>query len=628
MLSLEYKNISMKAIDLLVNSVLPPDMQRDSFDLSAKGVKSLLSDLAMTHKDEYADIIDKLKNIGRNLVYQQGATITLNDLKAPFDRQKVYDEMDAKVKLIKTTVKDKKEQKKLIKQTYQEYSSVLDNLTKQFTSESPNGLSRIVQSGARGNLTQQKAIVTSPSVYVDYKGDTIPLFVRKSFAEGLSLPEYLAGTYGGRAAVIEGKKNTAKFGGLGKELGNIGVQQVVTKIRDDSNNFIDLDADDISAYGRVLAKDTSGYPRGTLIDKNVLAKLRGAGNKTLYVYSPLSTVSEEGIPAEAVGISYNGTLPGMGYQAGITAAQSLGEILAQSSLNAKHFSGLSKGGAKKNISGGNYIEQFLQSPENFKDRATVAKVSGTIEDIKPAPQGGSYVYIKGEKHYVLPDLSIDVKKGDKVERGDIISDGLADVEDVVKYRGLGSGRRYFARRLRQLFNDSGHYADLKNTEVLARGLINKVKVTNPDGIGNYLYGDIADYNAIAANYEPPKSAKDYDITKENIEDKYLEQPILHYTIGTKLTPRMINRIKKAGFTTVKASDIEPPFEPVVVRMREAPMKGSQDWLAKQKSSYLESNLIDSAIRGSDSNIKSNINAFVRMGQGVGFGERVEETGKF
>ena len=618
----------MKAIDLLVNSVLPPDMQRDSFDLSAKGVKSLLSELAMTHKDEYADIIDKLKNIGRNLVYQQGATITLNDLKAPFDRQKVYDEMDAKVKLIKDTVKDKKEQKKLIKQTYQEYSSLLDNLTKQFTSDSPNGLSRIVQSGARGNLTQQKAIVTSPSVYVDYKGDTIPIFVRKSFAEGLSLPEYLAGTYGGRAAVIEGKKNTAKFGGLGKELGAIGVQQVVTKIKDDSNNFIDLDADDISAYGRVLAKDTSGYPKGTLIDKNVLAKLRGAGNKTLYVYSPLSTVSEEGIPAEAVGISYNGTLPGMGYQAGITAAQSLGEILAQSSLNAKHFSGLSKGGAKKNISGGNYIGQFLQSPENFKDRATVAKVSGTIDDIKPAPQGGSNIYINGEKHYVLPDLSIEVKKGDKVERGDIISDGLADVEDIVKYRGLGSGRRYFARRLRQLFNDSGHYADLKNTEILARGLINKVRVTNPDGIGNYLYGDIADYNAIAANYEPPKSAKDYDITKENIEDKYLEQPILHYTIGTKLTPRMINRIKKAGFTTVKASDIEPPFEPVVVRMREAPMKGSQDWLAKQKSSYLESNLIDSAIRGSDSNIRSNINAFVRMGQGVGFGEHVEETGKF
>lgn len=618
----------MKAIDLLVNSVLPPDMQRDSFDLSAKGVKSLLSELAMTHKDEYADIIDKLKDIGRNLVYQQGATITLNDLKAPFDRQKVYDEMDSKVKLIKATVKDKKEQKKLIKQTYQEYSSLLDNLTKQFTSDSPNGLSRIVQSGARGNLTQQKAIVTSPSVYVDYKGDTIPIFVRKSFAEGLSLPEYLAGTYGGRAAVIEGKKNTAKFGGLGKELGAIGVQQVVTKIRDDSNNFIDLDADDISAYGRVLAKDTSGYPRGTLIDKNVLAKLRGAGNKTLYVYSPLSTVSEEGIPAEAVGISYNGTLPGIGYQAGITAAQSLGEILAQSSLNAKHFSGLSKGGAKKNISGGNYIEQFLQSPENFKDRATVAKVSGTIDDIKPAPQGGSNIYINGEKHYVLPDLSIDVKKGDKVERGDIISDGLADVEDIVKYRGLGSGRRYFARRLRQLFNDSGHYADLKNTEILARGLINKVKVTNPDGIGNYLYGDIADYNAIAANYEPPKSAKNYDITKENIEDKYLEQPILHYTIGTKLTPRMINRIKKAGITSVKASDIEPPFEPIVVRMREAPMKGSQDWLAKQKSSYLESNLIDSAIRGSDSNIRSNINAFVRMGQGVGFGEHIEETGKF
>ena len=323
----------MKAIDLLVNSVLPPDMQRDSFDLSAKGVKSLLSELAMTHKDEYADIIDKLKNIGRNLVYQQGATITLNDLKAPFDRQKVYDEMDDKVKLIKATVKDKKEQKKLIKQTYQEYSSLLDNLTKQFTSDSPNGLSRIVQSGARGNLTQQKAIVTSPSVYVDYKGDTIPIFVRKSFAEGLSLPEYLAGTYGGRAAVIEGKKNTAKFGGLGKEMANLGVQQVVTSLKDDSNNFIDLDADDISAYGRVLAKDTSGYPRGTLIDKNVLAKLRGAGNKTLYVYSPLSTVSEEGIPAEAVGISYNGTLPGMGYQAGITAAQSLGEILAQSSLN-------------------------------------------------------------------------------------------------------------------------------------------------------------------------------------------------------------------------------------------------------------------------------------------------------
>ena len=296
------------------------------------------------------------------------------------------------------------------------------------------------------------------------------------------------------------------------------------------------------------------------------------------------------------------------------------------SNSTKHEAGMFKG--KKTYSGLDVIERFLGSPETFKDRAAVAELSGKVEDIKDAPQGGKYIVIGGKEHYVLPDMEINVKKGDEVERGQILSEGLADPEDIVRLRGIGEGRKYVAKRFKQILDDSNAKAAARNTETFARYFVDHVKITDPTGIGDYLPDDIVSYNKLEEAYVPEKDTKPYSVNDNSAVDKYLQKPVLHYSIGTKLTPSMIKHIKSTGITdTIFASDKEPGFEPVLIRLAESTTKGEGEFLEKGIAAYQKSNYLDAAIRGSQSNIKENINPFVRISQ-PDFAEKIKTTGKF
>lgn len=1014
----------VKAIQLLVNEALPEDIRDYSRKYDKGSINELMTTVAEKYPDRYADIIDDIKDIGRHTSYFLGETLTLDDFKPVFDKSPLLKQMESEVDLIRKTVKDQKKKDKAIKDVYGKYATLMEKMTIDAGKTLPkeNNLFNAVTSGARGNNTQLKAIVTSPGVYTDYKGDMIPLFIKNSYGEGLSLPEYLSSVYGVRQSTISSKRQTAKGGGLGKEMNRAALTTgLITKAKDLSDNGIDLNVDDDSLYGRVLARDTAGYPKGTVVDRDVINTLRKNKIDTVIVHSPLATISAEGIPAEAFGLDFNKQLPNIGDHVGLQATTALSEPVVQGSLSAKHtclhedtlvrmfdfstkkikdieigdwvlgsdkqgntfpvrvvnhidqglqpcyewssrmgwsrtqinkvvcteehkflvqnkiwsnkqessknhllqilpigtkgnlslipaqtvygtsknfinepwalFIGIflgdgcrnsgegapviscadssliedlqneldnidngnlyikkckrsydyriidrfqkmcrnSKTGrfylpagitysnrlkeklynlglltkycyektlpedilgtwdktslinllkgyfitdgcicltkenkvvisfgstskklleqikfllevrlgvycssvtrtqdhrrsktrrhdmfalyigtateqekllnlfgyvhgvkgntilklksyiepskdlykaklikdktiykgllhcyditvdhpdhlfvlanglitsnsgmyqGKKTYAGLEYIEQFLQSPETFKDRAAVSEFTGKVEDIKPAPQGGSYIIINGQEHYVLPNMDIFVKKGDEVEAGQILSDGLADPEDIVRLRGIGEGRKYFTDRFKQILDESGAKAHRRNVELLARSFVDKVKITDPDGLGDFLPEDVISYNALEANYVPEKDTKAYSVDDENAVGKYLQKPVLHYSIGTKLLPSMLKHIKKTGISdNVFVSEKEPKFEPVLIRLREAPLIGHNDFIGKGIASYQKSNYLDSAITGAQSNIKENLNPYVRMAQ-PDFAEKSKQTGKF
>ena len=286
--------------------------------------------------------------------------------------------------------------------------------------------------------------------------------------------------------------------------------------------------------------------------------------------------------------------------------------------------------AKKQISGLPYIEAFVGSPETFPDRASVSTIDGKITKIADAPQGGKYIFVNDQPHYVLPNTDIDVKVGDEVEAGDIMSDGLADPEDIIRYKGIGEGRKYYAERFAKLLADSGAPTSARNAEMVSRSAINSIRITDPDGYGNYLPDDIVSYDKFEANYTPRESSKEWSLKKDktNVVGKYLEKPVLHYSIGTRITPKVINKLNEAEIDTILVNDEHPGFEPVFIRAQEITSKNSDDWLARLQGSYLKSNIIDSAIKGLDTNIKENINPYVRIGQGSDFADKVTEKGLF
>lgn len=615
----------MRAVDLLVNELLPEKYRATDRRYTKKEINNLVRDVVREDPDAYADLIDGIKELGRQSVYFGGATFTLDDFEPGFDKDGMLAEMDGKIMLLKRKGLPDKEFRKRRMAIYADYAERMTKASMDAGNLRGSNLAGVVESGARGNPAQYRAMVATPALYTDYKNDPIDMFVRRSFGEGIRPIDFLASSFGTRRGIISTKSSTADAGDLSKQLNNAASSIVVRSVKSPSDNGILLDVEDPSLRYRVLARPVAGYDAGTLIDREVEAKLHATGGRVM-VYSPLSEIMEDGISGEAYGMSADGIVPRPGFHAGATAGNAIGQPMAQGSLNEKHTGGAFTGG-KRVFSGYDYISQFVQVPDSFKDRAAVAERLGKVTRIEEAPHGGHYVWVDDERHYALPGLDVTVKEGDEVEPGDALSDGIIHPRDMIRLRGLGEGRRYFSKRFKQLLDDSGQEASLRNTEVLARGIVDAVQITDDEGWEDHLPDDIVSYNRIAVRWTPREGHRMTRPDRES-QDRYLEVPLLHYSIGTRLTPRMIADLKEAGYDEIPTHDRPPPFEPVQVRLRTTAYETSDDWLARTNSSYLKTNLAQSAQRGYDTNIQSNPNPYPRIAYGEGFGDRVEETGEF
>jgi hypothetical protein len=273
------------------------------------------------------------------------------------------------------------------------------------------------------------------------------------------------------------------------------------------------------------------------------------------------------------------------------------ERIAQGALSTKH-----SGGQKlksDDISGFDAIEQFAQIPGHFPDRASVAGIPGQVGSVMPAPQGGFHVDIAGQQHW--SEYKPTVKKGDLVEAGDVLSEGLMNPADVVRLKGIGEGRRYYAERFTKLLKDSGHDISRRNSEIIARAAVDHVDVQDFDQVGDYLPGDVVSYNSIIQSYKPRSGSK--NMATGSAKDKYLEQPALHYSIGTQVTPGVQGVLRKHGVATVTTHDDPPAFTPRMTRLRAVPYEG-EDWLAKLWSSNLKGNLLEDVAAGRSTSYSS------------------------
>jgi len=614
----------MKAVDILINSLLPSDLRDYKRPLDKKHLDSMLAECAQRYPDQTAGIIKKISDVGREASYAQGETITLDDMRSPIDKEAIFGEMDNELGRARSAFQGK-DLVAAESNIYQKYSDRLTKETIDGALATGNNIGNSVISGARGNPSQLRGMLTTPAIYTDYKDKMIPMFVRHSFGEGLRPAEYLASTFGVRKSIISTKVGTAKGGALGKQFSQNTAHIVVSQHDCGTSNGLDMDVEDPDIKRRVLARDEGGVAAGTMIDRPVIGQLRKAGVSKVIVRSPLTCQAPEGICAECHGAMADYRMPKIGYVAGSTAGAAAAEPLAQGALNTKHTAG-ALGGVKKEFSGLDAIRNFTQTPETFPDRAAVAEEAGKVSDIKPAPQGGTFITVGDRQHYALPGFEPTVKVGDSVEQGDILSDGLADPHDIVRLRGLGEGRKYYMDRLSKMLEDSGTgHVNHLNAELITRGTLDNVRITNDEGLGNYLPDDVANYSAVMQNYSPPA---DTDMTElKRAEGKYLQQPVLHYTVGTQLTPKMLKHIGSLGFKHVATSATAPGFAPEMVRLQAAGYSGD-DWMAKLNTSRLSDNLSRDASRARDANVDSSINFAPRLAKGEGFGDNINQTGKF
>lgn len=267
--------------------------------------------------------------------------------------------------------------------------------------------------------------------------------------------------------------------------------------------------------------------------------------------------------------------------------------------NSKHGSGI---GGKKNVdpdgedqpTGFPAIERMFIAQQNFPGGAVLSTVDGTVGAIRPAPQGGSYITVGTQTIYAAPERTFIVKPGDKVSAGDALTNGVPNPDEVVHYKGIGEGRRYYFNKLGEVFKKGGFGVHRSNLETFARAALNKVRVTSEDGYRSFLPGDVLDYSEVAATYQPRDNAVTGPADKAI--GNYLEKPVLYYTIGTRITPAVAKNLDKYGFKEVTTCVDPPPFESEFMRPTEA-LQHDKHWLPRLAGQRLRDSVFDAARRG-------------------------------
>lgn len=595
--------ISATPGQILVNEVLPPEYRDYTRSLAGSGLDDVLGQIARERPDLYKEVSKKFMTLGAKTSYTEGTTISVEDLRLPPEliklRDETFDHIEKQQQAIEATDAPTKEKRQALGQVYAEAHKLLVDKTYEMALQQENPLALQVLSKARGNPAQLTAMLMSPGSFTDAKGDTLPIFIRRSFAQGLTPAEYYATAFGARQGVVSTKLATMRAGDFGKQL-NVAAEGIMVT-EDDCGTLdgIPVDVTDADSQGSILAKDTGGFELGTPVTGKMQKALRNKYDKVI-VRSPTTCRTKGGICKRCAGLREDGKYPAIGSAVGTQAASALAERIAQGSLNVKHQSSAGGGGGDADSYGGfDIVNQIGQVPETFRYQATLADIDGRVDKIEEAPQGGTNVFVNGAIHYVAPDQRVLVREGEELEAGDQMSSGIVNPAQVVKHKGIGEGRRYFAERLTQAFKDSKLKANRRNAEVIARGVIDHVDITDAEGVGDFLPGDIASYDAIAANYKPRHGA--LTVAPQEAVGKYLERPAMHYTIGTRITKKMAQQLQDYGVDSVMAHDNEPGFQPRMIRLRATGHSG-KDWLAKMKGSYLQTNLLQDAQRGSESNI--------------------------
>ena len=607
----------------MVNEALP-SKYRDYHRTMTKGeVDKVLADIAHNDPTKYREISHKLVQLGRETAFTEGTTLKLSDTLVPFDKADILKHVhDQETKILKDLKLTDDEKEKALNIIYGEVHSLILKQTYDTALKNNNPFAIQVKSKARGNPVQLAALMTTPGVYQDANDRTIPVFIDHSYAEGLDPHEFWAATYGARKGVISSKYSTRQAGALGKQFGTAVNTMVVTKDDCGTPYGVPMLAADRDNLGAVLARPAGNIPAGTVITKEVMAKIEKQGDDEIVVRSPMTCSLPEGLCKQCVGMREGGKFPPIGYHVGINAASALAERIAQTSLSAKHSGGQNDPAGKQVYSGFDVVNQLVQIPKTFPNRAAVSEIDGEVTKISPAPQGGMYVTVADKDHYIAPDLPVTVKVGDKLDRGDVLSEGILNPADTVYYKGLGEGRRYFTNRLTQAFRDSNYEVNRRNVEVLSRAMIDHVAVDEQTGLGQYLPGDIISYNALANSYKPRLDATMAEGKKA--VGRYLEEPALHYTIGTQLTKKMVDTLNKHGVKSVLTHQEPVGFTPNMVGLTKVPSY-TDDWMARLGSSYLESRLLQDVHRGAKSKLHS-LNPLPALAKGTELGQH--EEGEF
>jgi len=295
-------------------------IEEEEVPLTKKILKRVIDD--MFHHEEEQSIVSLLEDLtsfSAKAFTESGYSINLNDFPI-LDKTKLWGT-----------------------NSLSEYSLQETDLLHIVDSLQENNLLRCVKSGSRGGTTNIKQMIIAKGILMDAQGNLLPP-VKTSLMEGLSPEEFLISADGARKGLTDKSLSTAIAGWLQARIVK-GIREFVIKEKCCGTTRL-LEVPIKYAEDRMaLYEGTLVSMEGDLFDELNLSQ------EKLWIRSPIFCQSETGVCQNCYGkeVSLN-KIPEIGSRVGITAGNTVAEIVTQLILRTFHTSGSSNIIKKKIVS--------------------------------------------------------------------------------------------------------------------------------------------------------------------------------------------------------------------------------------------------------------------------------------
>jgi DNA-directed RNA polymerase subunit beta' len=520
---------------LLFNSVLPNDYPYLNKEMERKGMAALVDDLINRYGiSEIPTIMDRIKAFGFKYATYSGITWGIDDVMVPARKAGVIEKAREKSEEAYAQWRDgllsederlrknieiwhaaKGEVEKLVQESLDHNGSVFD----------------MVYSGARGSFSQITQMAGMKGLIQNTAGETIEFPILSCMKEGLTPIEYFITTHGSRKGLTDTALNTAKAGYLTRKLFVVAQDVMITEEDCGTKEGIKIvksgSAGSDTQFGknirgRFLAQDvverggTALFKKGDLLSKLDSQKILNASVREALVRSPLTCKSVSGICQRCYGLDLGKhEVVGLGEAVGTVAAQAIGEPGTQLTMRTFHTGGVSSLGG--DITQGLPRVEELFEKRSPKNPAVVSRVDGVVTEIKDLGKERVITVLpdiadksktakkKSESEYTISYNRIPfVKAGDKVKKGDLLTDGAADIDELFKYGGRERAQDYIINEVTKPYDLQGETVARRHIETIVRQMFFRRRVKESGGTALSV-GDVVDPLTLALENEAAKA---------------------------------------------------------------------------------------------------------------------------
>jgi DNA-directed RNA polymerase subunit beta' len=481
---------------LFFNTIFPDDFPYLNEEVTIKRMSLLVDELIVQYGiDATPKFLDKIKDFGYQYATYSGVTWGIDNVRVPEGKKEIV----AKFRKEEEIVRDHFAEGLLSEdEQYQKVIEIWEHAKKEIEKIIPATLDPkgstydLITSGARGNMGSLVQMCGMKGLIVNTSGATLDFPIIPSYIEGLSPLEYFITTHGSRKGAADTALNTAKAGYLTRRLVDVAQDVVVTEEDCGTKNGKKIVAVEgvFAKYilGRVLLSDIKGddgsviFKKGSLIMKEDARLLEKMGIKEALVRTPLSCETTHGICRICYGLDLGrNCMIELGQAVGIIAAQAIGEPGTQLTLRTFHAGGV----ATVDITTGLPRVEEIFERRIPKNPAIISQTEGEVISIEDNGKEKTIKILsdtkadgkKNEMEYVVAfRRQPQVKVGSKVKKGTLLTDGSADINEIVKYGGKEMAEEYIVDEINKVYDLQSASISRKHIEIIIRQMFSRKKI--------------------------------------------------------------------------------------------------------------------------------------------------------